>query len=129
MPIVKKIRTGIFSGLSPDSFWEGNERVLKDRHQLPGGDRGEDGAAGGQRSRRAQRIVVLLLAAAAVVAGARIAWLAAHARTEADLLVEVLAGSDPGDAAWAFARLREIDDRSLEHLLPHLTDQRPTSFY
>ncbi len=47
-------------------------------------------------------------------------------KTRVDLLVEVLASSDPGDAAWAFEQLNDLDLASLEVLLPHLRSRKAT---
>jgi hypothetical protein len=45
-------------------------------------------------------------------------------RTEVERLMEILAAGDPGDAAWAFEKLKEV--RDLEDFLSYLESTRPT---
>lgn len=64
-----------------------------------------------------------LLAAGLLVALAIYLW---SQPTRVEQLMEVLADGDPGDAAWAFEKLKEVPHRELEDFLSYLESTRPT---
>jgi hypothetical protein len=67
---------------------------------------------------------VLALSAATVLAVKL-----ATRRTEVDQLFEILCGNDTADAAWAFEKLKEVCDESLQDFLPHIESERLTRLH
>jgi hypothetical protein len=79
--------------------------------------------------RAAGRIPAALAVALGVLAVSALAgFLAVLAtrKSEVDLLIEILAGNNRADAAWAFEKLKEVSDDQLHELAARVDDQTPT---
>jgi hypothetical protein len=71
-------------------------------------------------------LVAVAFGVTAGVVAASLVWSWLHQPSEAEQLVEILAGKSVPDAAWAFRKLEDVSDEDLRNLVQYLKDPRTT---
>ena len=78
---------------------------------------------------RPRFVLVVLAGVASLAIAATWIFFLLLRKSEVDLLVDIMKDGTGPDAAWAFARLEDLDTASLEGLFPYITSDERTSLH